>query len=287
MMRAWRAIGLMGWLFFLCSLAYISLSGRPNRARAITVNGQIAVWVKDERAAERVLSAVLQSKRGRQFNATVAHDTFPLPEGAQVLSERQAREQLAQQLEVLVIGWKIVLQGEDVVTMDTKEHAEKVLEELKARWRTPKEGERILSQELKPVPALRQTTVPPDELHSDVRAAAEMLQSSQPETVPYTVAAGDTLYSIADKFDVPLSDLIAQNPQVRGRETNIHPGEKLTVKKRRRGVTVITVKQYDEEREEQLPPLIRKTPDLPEGEERLDRPGKPQRKIVTVTVTLH
>ncbi|MGD8239736.1 MAG: LysM peptidoglycan-binding domain-containing protein [Armatimonadota bacterium] len=289
MMRAWRAIGLMGWLFFLCSLAYISFPGRPNQARAITVNGEPVLWVKDERAAESVLTTVLERKGGKQFDATVVHESVPLPEGGKILSQREAMAQLMEQLPVLVVGWKIVLEGEDIVAMDTREHAEKVLAELKARWGTLKDGEQIITQELKPVPVLRETTVPPGELDTDVQQAAEKLQSSDPERVTYVVQPGDNPSLVAHKFGVGLSALVAQNPtlkQVIEGDRWLRPGEKLTVRKQRRGVKVITVKQYEEERETELEPLVRRVPNLPRGEERLDREGTPRREAVTVTVTL-
>jgi LysM repeat protein len=289
MMRAWRAIGLTGWLFFLASLLYISLSGRPHQARAIKVNDEIVLWVSDKATAERVLTRIRNDKGGTQFDARVVHETVPLPEGAKIMREGEAIAQLAQQIPVLVAGWKIVLEGEDVVTMDTKEHAEKVLEELKARYAALKEGEQILAQELKPEPALRETTVPPDELYTDVRGAAEMLQSSTPETLTHVVVPGDNPSIVAQKHNVRLADLVAQNPtlkQVIDGQRYLRPGEKLAVSKRRMGVKVITVKRHEEERTKDLEPLTTRTPDLPEGEKHTTREGTPQRDKVAITVTM-
>jgi len=289
MMRAWRALAIIGWLFFLGALAYISFSGRPRQARAIKLDDDIVLWVKDGRAADRVLKRVLESKRGAHFDATVAHETLDLPEGVDISGEREAMAQLAQRLNVLVVGWKIVVEGKDMVTMDSKEHADKVLEELKTRWAQLKDGEQIIEQRLDPEPDIRETTVPPDELHTDVAAAAEMLQSSEPESLSYVVQPGDNPSLVASKFGVRLSDLVAQNPtlkQVIDGERYLRPGEKLVVRKQRKGVKVITVKQYEEERITELPPLIRRTAALPEGEERLEREGTPERRKVIATVTL-
>ena len=289
MMKAWRALAVMGWLFFLCSLAYLSFSGRPHDARAIRVNGEIVLWVRDEDVAERVLTKVLEGKGGAHFDATVAHESAALPKGAKVLSEGEAIERLAKQLPILVTGWKMVLEGKDIVTMDSKEHAEKVLEELKARYAALKEGEQIIAQRLEPEPVIRETTVQPGEVYTDVQSAAEMLQSSQPETVTHVVQQGDTPFSIAGKFGIRLRDLVAQNPALKGvvdGERYLLPGEKLTVKKRRKGVKVITVKQYEEERTVELDPVIVRSDELPQGQERIIREGRAQRLKVAVTVTL-
>jgi LysM repeat protein len=289
MMRAWRALALMGWLFFLCSLAYLALFGRPHHARAIKVNDEIVLWVRDEGAAERVLTKVLEGKGGAHFDATVVHESAPLPKGAKMTSEREAIDRLAERLPILQTGWKIVVGGKDIVTMDSHEDAEKVLEELKSRYAALKEGEKILAQKLEPEPVIRETTVRPGELHTDVQSAAEMLQSSQPETVTHVVQQGDTPYSIAGKFGIRLRDLVAQNPtlkQVIDGERYLLPGEKLNVKKQRKGVKVITVKQYEEERTVELDPVIVRSNELPQGQERVIREGRARRQKVTVTVTL-
>jgi len=44
----------------------------------------------------------------------------------------------------------------------------------------------------------------------------------------YTVSAGDTLYRVAQKYGLPLTDLAALNPQIRNLNL-IHPGDKLRI----------------------------------------------------------
>src|SRR5699024_9672572 len=43
-------------------------------------------------------------------------------------------------------------------------------------------------------------------------------------TFSYTVVAGDTMFSIAQKFDVPLNELIAANPHITN-PNQLYPGE--------------------------------------------------------------
>lgn len=51
---------------------------------------------------------------------------------------------------------------------------------------------------------------------------------SAQETVSYTVVAGDSMWKIAEKYQVGVSEIISSNPQITN-PSMIYPGQKLTV----------------------------------------------------------
>ena len=84
---------------------------------------------------------------------------------------------------------------------------------------------------------------PPEDVKS-LDEAKEILQSGVTEDVDYVVEDGDTIESIADKFDVTVDEI--ENANKTGEENSISPGDKLKVKVKRVPVHIETVRVQEE-----------------------------------------
>ncbi|MFQ6097405.1 MAG: G5 domain-containing protein, partial [Armatimonadota bacterium] len=289
----------LGWLLFIIVALLFALSqlwpGRARRAHAIEIDGKLVCWVKDEQVAREVYEEILQEKKGSHPGKAVFaqnwSDYTGDPNGEAVLSKSEAKELLAPMLTAQVQGYALMLNGEPVAVFETEQQAQNVLDKLKARYVKPEEGAKV-TQRLEPEVPIQPVTVPPGRLTTDEDKAVELLQSSEVEERTHTVAKGETGQIIAAKYGVDVKQLARLNPDkadgILGKPNSwIHPGDILRIPGRRRGVVVVTEKEYVEEREIPYGTLEKRRTGLAPGERKVQRRGRPGLKRVRIRRTMH
>ncbi len=112
----------------------------------------------------------------------------------------------------------------DTLLSIAKRHGVKATQ-IKA-WNNLKSNRLALNQKLR-LFADEPTESKPTRVASSTAPAKESRQKSTSKQKQYTVRRGDTLYSIAQRFDVDLDDLRRWNKF--SHKSRIHPGDKLTV----------------------------------------------------------
>lgn len=75
---------------------------------------------------------------------------------------------------------------------------------------------------------VKSTAVPRDEISREVAGAVQTAEPAPDTGIYHTVGQGDTLWAIARKYEVSLTDLLARNPQIKNPNL-IYPGEKVQV----------------------------------------------------------
>ncbi len=283
--RAYRS-GLLLAVIVILILSSILLAGRGRFARAIKINGEVAVLVRNKAAADRVREQLLKAGKKNlpgQASFEEQWEDAPWPvEGRKVLSIAKALEVLRPAVTVLVSSAAIEVDGQEVVVLATEELAKKALDEVKRKYFT--EDDKLLEspkfrQDVRIAP---QVPRPAEEVLTDLSVAVEQLTESRTAAKTYRVKKGEFPAQIAHRHGMTLSHLYALNPGIRDRYLII--GEKLKVSTPAAPLTVVTVKE--ETRTKVLPPEKQeiRTPILPRGQTEVAREGKPGKKTVWMRV---
>ncbi len=131
-LRTYR-LALLLAVILIVILTTVLLAGRRHFARAIKIDGKVAILVANKKAADQVSSRLL--KEGKQdlpgeasFVQQWEDASWPI-EDSEVLSVREAIELLRPMLSVVVSAAAIEVDGQEAVVIATEELARRVLDE--------------------------------------------------------------------------------------------------------------------------------------------------------------
>ncbi len=275
----------------VCVVAML-LARRTRYARAIMINDRIVCYVKNVQAAEQLQQELLEEKRANLTNDVHFQENWKdlrvSVEHEPVLTKAQAAEVLRPLLHILVSCYAISVDGEDVVYVATEDAAKAALDLVKTQYVAP--GEEVIKQEFKENVEIRPTSVPPEDLQTDIHAAAETLSTGQRATAPHKVRSGECPSEIAGKYGMSLKQLLALNPNLRradGKLRDLVVGEELSVTRPTRRLTVRTVKEVTQTAVPySAKPQVQETTLLPPGKEEVTVPGVPGEQSVRLRLEL-
>ena len=274
------ALALAVVVIVVLAVLLIGNMSRARRVRMIGLDGQGICLVRDQAAARSVRECLLRWGKGSlPGKATIAQrweEVVITSRDQRPVSVQEAAQLLRPRVTVLVEAAAIVVDGNTTVKLPTAELANEALGAVKALY--AQEGERIVTQRFRENVAVQPTTAPPAEIISDVTKAVAIIAKAKREPESYAVKAGDVPDKIAAKHGMKLSELYALNPGLKGR--NIGAGEQLTVSTARPLVTVITVKDVTRTEAFAAAPERVLSPNVPKGQEVVERPGTPGERVV-------
>lgn len=287
-MRLYRVcLGAAGLLVALL-VALMLLAKPPQFGRAIIIDGNTMLLVRNEKAAAAVRERLLREGRGTLAGAATFRQKWedaPRPaDGAQVSSVAEAVRELRPRLTVICEAVAIETEGTRLVVVPDREVAQRVLDALKSRYASPPDA-LVHSTSLRPEPVIRSCMALPEEVVSDEAVAASRLTSSRVRDEACTVRAGDFPERIAARHHMSLADLWRLNPGLRGRD--LHAGQTVRVLGPPAGLTVVTVKEIVTSQPVPAPVQRESSESVPRGEKRVAEAGAPGAKHVRWLVTMN
>ncbi|MCG0277381.1 MAG: peptidoglycan DD-metalloendopeptidase family protein [Thermanaeromonas sp.] len=237
--------------------------------------GIVATREEAEKALERVRSALEASGyQGVEIEGQVEYVPVRV-ERDEINTGEELERILAQKVAFRVLATEIRVDDKPVTLVRDEETAQRVLEEVKKAY-IP-EGVEIEEVKFKEHIDLAKRLATPEEVLAFEQALSELLGGTGTED--YTVEAGDSLWSIAQKYGLTVEQLRADNPQLQGERLDI--GQILKVRTARPLVCVVVT--YRQEVVESIPYTTetRSNPSLWRGEERVKQEGEEgQKKVI-------
>ncbi|GAB6179213.1 peptidoglycan DD-metalloendopeptidase family protein [Desulfotomaculum defluvii] len=253
---------------------------KAQNACAVAVNGQVVAVVQDQTKAETVVNSLIKENQTKGTNVKPLQSiTYQTTEkNNNVISEEELKELLAEELTFEATASGIKVNNGLKVAVRDKATAEKVLEELKNEYKLGPEFTVAFRETVNVVNVPVET--------SKILSLEDAIKRLKGESgVPryHTVKEGETLWDIANKFNVSPEELQAANPNFTPERMQI--GQKIKMV----GVAdpLINVEAMAEKtvkEETALPQQMRKNSTLPFGQSRVVQKAEHGLKEVTYKI---
>lgn len=238
---------------------------------------QITDLVQGALTEEKNMKIVIDAKDDITFHRKLALDESQIDNSEQVLK----RLTYMGDLKVKAIG--IYVNGKKIGAVQDRKTAEKALKDVADKY--TKQGDNI---EVESVRFLEKVDIDPcstdlEDLHSEEEMVDLLCTSGEKETV-HKVVAGDTLHSIAKKYDVWEDQLLADNKGINSKKLEV--GSNIIVKQQAPVLTYEVVEKitYDKVIEHKVEE--QKSADIYEGMTETQQAGSDGLSEITARVTL-
>ncbi|MFQ7728159.1 MAG: peptidoglycan DD-metalloendopeptidase family protein [Clostridia bacterium] len=279
-------------VFAIAVMLIVSVAGVLNyfRAYEYSYNGQVLGIVKEQDdvlqitdlvqgalTEEKNMKVVIDAKDDITFKRVWGTDESKIDNSEQVLK----RLTYMGDLKVKAIG--IYVDGKKIGAVQDRKTAEKALKDVADKY--TKKGDNI---EIEKVSFLEKVDIDPcstdlEDLHSEEEMVDLLCTSGEKETV-HKVVAGDTLHSIAKKYDVWEDQLLADNKGINSKKLEV--GSNIIVKQQAQVLTYEVVEKitYDKVIEHKVEE--QKSADIYEGMTETQQTGSDGLSEITARVTL-
>lgn len=208
---------------------------------AVIYNGQEIGIVASRQAGEEIRIQVQQQLEhqlgtGIFLPATLTYRTDMA--SRTLLSSSNELSQQFKSLPWVTNGELIIINHKPVLAVANKNVAQQLLDQFKAYYVQKYPGEQIQDVRFSDEVALMQQQVSINQVVPAANAMA-LLQQGQNQPDDYVVKNGDSLWSIARKYNLLVSDLLNANPQIS--TSPLHNGEKLYLNTTRPLVGVLVI----------------------------------------------
>jgi len=200
---------------------------------AVEVNGEVIGYVRDAegvRAAATAIASERSEALGRQVTFGDSLQLKRVAEAAEPLkTPEELTDVIAESLPLSVPGCLIKVNDSDVVAVATREEAETVVSGVKDDYaaRIAKDSNTVFDEiTIHETVEICETDVPLILLKT-VDEAKQYLLTGTTEEKKYTVAKGDTLWTIAENNGISVNKLIEANPDINPNRLSI--GQKLSM----------------------------------------------------------
>lgn len=273
------AAALLILLLSFCIIAFTY----PN-AYAVIADGKKIALVKSPEVVESTLeeiAAELGKGKDLKIETDIKYEKVHVGEG-EFTEPEELRKVLKSYLSFLSSAAAITVDGEQKVWVEDEEAAEKVLENLKARF-SPKGEVKLIRLDFKEKVEVQKGLVAPDKIVS-ISEAEEILTSGGGKIVTHIIKKGDTLWSIARKNNMKVADILAVNPGLK-ENTILKIGSEIKLAEVRPIVNVVA--EYEKIENKAVPFEIQYVNDskMPIGTTKVVQEGEEGEKEVTYKVT--
>lgn len=238
---------------------------------------QITDLVQGALTEEKNMKIVIDAKDDITFHRKLALDESQIDNSEQVL------KRLTYMGDLKVKATGIYVNGKKIGAVQDRKTAEKVLKDVADKY--TKKGDNI---EIEKVSFLEKVDIDPcstdlEDLHSEEEMVDLLCTSGEKETV-HKVVAGDTLHSIAKKYDVWEDQLLADNKGINSKKLEV--GSNIIVKQQAPVLTYEVVEKitYDKVIEHKVEE--QKSADIYEGMTETQQAGSDGLSKITARVTL-
>lgn len=238
---------------------------------------QITDLVQGALTEEKNMKIVIDAKDDITFHRKLALDESQIDNSEQVL------KRLTYMGDLKVKATGIYVNGKKIGAVQDRKTAEKALKDVADKY--TKQGDNI---EIEKVSFLEKVDIDPcstdlEDLHSEEEMVDLLCTSGEKETV-HKVVAGDTLHSIAKKYDVWEDQLLADNKGINSKKLEV--GSNITVKQQAPVLTYEVVEKitYDKVIEHKVEE--QNSADIYEGMTETQQTGSDGLSEITARVTL-
>ncbi|NLO88733.1 MAG: peptidoglycan DD-metalloendopeptidase family protein [Clostridia bacterium] len=269
-------------LILLLSFCIIAFT-YPN-AYVVMADGKKIALVKSPEVVESILEEITgELDKGKDFTieTDIKYEKVHVGEG-EFTEPEELREVLESYLSILSSAAAITVNGEPKVWVEDREAAEKVLENLKARF-SPEGEVKLVSLDFKEEVEIQEGLVNPDKI-VNVTEAEQILASGGEKTVTHVIQEGDTLWSIARKNNMTVAEILAANPGLQ-EDCILQIGDEIKLVEVKPIINVIV--EYEKIENKTIPFEVEHVKDskLPAGTTKVVQQGEEGEKEVTYRVT--
>jgi len=219
-----------------------------------------------------------------------------------VFNNAEVVENLEKELDVVVEGTVLSINGQEVAAFQDHSNAEKVLEEYKQKFVSKNLLDELASRQVnQPLPALEEgqsritevsftkdvtmetKKVSPDKIMTSEQGL-NLLEKGTPVDKKYEVQENDVLGEIASKHDLSLEELLELNPELK-EDSVIKPGEFLNVTELQPFVMVQVKEEVSEKETIAYKTEIKEDDSMPKGEEKVSQEGENGESLIHYSMT--
>ncbi|RDU37944.1 peptidase M23 [Neobacillus piezotolerans] len=216
----------------------------------VYLNNTYIGTVTDKNVVETIVEKQLLDMQKLNKNFKLGSEITYIPEQVfrSTANNHEAAKRVAQEMTLEVESAAIVINGEPVVYLDSKEAAERVIKLMKYKYVTEEQLKDVEARKAQPeasLPALKEdetrildvrfsadakvemTTIAPSKIFSQEKAL-KFLQKGTLEEKKYIVKEGDVLGSIAGEANLTTAQLLALNPGMK-EDSLIKIGQELNI----------------------------------------------------------
>ena len=182
-----------------------------------------------------------------------------------------------------VKAYGIYINGEKVGSVENKETAAKVLQDIKDRYTSKREGAKIEEAVFIENVEARQTNTELEDVFSEKEMVKRLCTSGEKETM-YKVVVGDTLADIAKRYSVDENDILEDNPGVDKKKLEV--GSTLLIKQNAPVLTVQITELVTYEKEIEHEVDKQEDADMYEGDTKTKQAGENGVSEITSRIVL-
>ncbi|ABO51797.1 peptidase M23B [Desulforamulus reducens MI-1] len=249
-------------------------------ACAVVVDGQVAAMAKDQAQAEQVIASLIKENQKKGSNVKPLQNiTYQkTKKNGDIASEEVLKQRLSEKLTFEAIASGIKVNNGLKVAVKDKATAEKVLAELKKEYKVGPEFKVDFQEKV----AVANVPVETSKILS-MEDAIKRLKGENGVPRYHTVKEGETLWEIANKFNVSPEDLQAANPNFTPERMQI--GQKIKmIGAADPLLNVVATAEKTVKEETALPQQVRKNAKLPFGQSRVVQKSERGLKEVTYKI---
>ncbi|MGB9783134.1 MAG: peptidoglycan DD-metalloendopeptidase family protein [Moorellaceae bacterium] len=252
----------------------------PN-AWAVVIGGEKVAVVAKREDAEKALAKLLEAMdRAGYQGVQLAQQIEYVPVRAdreQIKTGDELEQLLATRTTLKALAVELKINGVPRALLRDEASAQAVLEQLKKDY-LPGDGAVVEEVKFKEDVSLDTRLASPEEI-TPAEQVLNLLKGGVEENSQYTVQAGDSLWSIAQKYGLTVEKLKEANPQLQGERLDI--GQVINLRQKNPLIHVVVV--YRQEVAESIPyeTEVRSNSDLWRGEERVKQAGSEGEKKTT------
>ncbi|WP_425446059.1 peptidoglycan DD-metalloendopeptidase family protein [Dethiothermospora halolimnae] len=197
------------------------------------------------------------------------------------LDKDDIKSKIKNNITVKVEGYSLKVDGQDLAILDNKMSANKILEDLKAKYL-----EGVKSDKIKEVSFFQDINITKKFVDFseiiETEKAYNLISIGKDEIKKYVVQEGDTISQLSVRYDISLKDIKKANPEIDLDKLQIGQTLKLTIPKPLISVKVIEETEY----KEQIPYEVRyeETDSMYQGDSKIKKQGEKGEKIVEAEI---
>lgn len=197
----------------------------------------------------------------------------------------EIKQNIRSKMTFLINGYTISIDGKDIGTLKTKEEAEDVLAEVKKPFLALKEEDSNIKevnflQNIKIVEKLS-----PLSTIKDRKEILSLIQKGTEEIETHIVEPGENYWTIADKYNISVDDLIEANTEKD--PENILPGDKINLVVLKPLMTVKTIEETEYEKEIEYDLKVEYDETMYKNEKKVKTNGTPGKSRVVEKIIKH
>jgi cell wall-associated NlpC family hydrolase len=281
--------GLLFLIIFSLVVPTTILANDPSSLYTMYINGQEIGIVRFPARALAIYDRIEKGLRGRfDEEVFIDFDVYfkEIAAGSrQVTNESILAKAIEKAIDVRVNAYAVSINGTKVFYVDSLQDAEWIFQEIKAPY--IKKIEEKEDTQLEDVTIKEEITY--DEVvvsQSDIMTreeAMEILLNGTEGYKEYEVQKGDSLWDIAHRNSVSISDLQRANPEIEN--DIIQPGDIIKIGQQEKLLTVLTKEQTEYTKEIPFETEVKEDKNLEKGKTKVIQEGEKGEKKITALVT--